>query len=429
MSATDDNSAVHTTDVATRQNEAVTEAVDCLSPDEVVPEHGHTHKSDIYVCRVASVFFRMPSGTPFLFTSQAAVEFAAQADTALRDAMEKDPRITQVLPPAPSDAANARTHLLWDPQEDEENLVEALRHYRALRLNIEVMFRVRVPKKNQPIYRGLDDVPTDEYLALWDGVTLYVQWTQATRRGSGSGGHVVLDVLGDVVRAAGYEAVVQACAPSCHHKFIHLDIVTLDTCKPPDRFEHVSETPVSSVLLAPYSRDDDDHANLRRTFVATSSTLNQFAEVKNTSDMVMFLGGRLFADSTELTSIAYQRAARRPFFRRGALTDLWHLRGTRRQVRQLLAGLWLALSMLTVRQLEWKRDAGLLRSIMKSDHTRAFRGALDIRASEIEELNVDTVRTTLEDTGARQQASALIFATLCGAIAVLAGAVLAHYLT
>ena len=67
-----------------------------------------------------------------------------------------------------------------------------------------VRIRPRVPKKNQPLFRGEDDIPAEEYLVLWDGQTIAVAWEQsADVELPHSGGHVAEDVLRQAAQRAG----------------------------------------------------------------------------------------------------------------------------------------------------------------------------------------------------------------------------------
>jgi hypothetical protein len=48
--------------------------------------------------------------------------------------------------------------------------------FKAIRLSDPVAFIVTVPIKNQPEFRGYNDIPTDTYYVAWDGITAFVLW-------------------------------------------------------------------------------------------------------------------------------------------------------------------------------------------------------------------------------------------------------------
>jgi hypothetical protein len=85
-----------------------------------------------------------------------------------------------------------------------------------------------VPDKNQPKVFETDRIPSESYLALWNGVTLLIGWEQTARDYVGSsGGHVVESVLEEATERLDANILVQACNPDCTYVFLHTAIRVL----------------------------------------------------------------------------------------------------------------------------------------------------------------------------------------------------------
>lgn len=385
----------------------------------------------IFVMRPALALIRLPGDQQPIFTMPEARELADSVCAALSTALEQDTRVSEVLEvPRGFDVDNARTHTFFEFDEDEDDLAEAVNTYQALRLNNELWFRIRVPAKNQPRYRSLDDVPADEYLVVWDGISLAVQWSQLGPRATGSGGHIVFEILEDVGRAAGYSVEILACSVGCLHRFVHADFVSFESDQLPDHFHIGGETPVGCTVVSPFKLDPDDVANLRRNYDALHGTLNQFAEAKATADSIAFMEARARGDSTEALAIAYERAARNRFPHViKAAKDLWRLRSAGRRSRQLIAGLWLALASVDEDLGHWRTRLARLEELMDSRNLRELDDVLDPGRRMVERVDLTMVRAALQEMASRIEGRALVWATTAGAAAALAGAAVAALLT
>ncbi|MGY0540595.1 hypothetical protein ACW14X_24005 [Nocardioides sp. YJ-D4] len=402
------------------------------SPDES-SDTADTGTSRIYVTRVAIALIRLPPGQEAIFTSPEATALARTVDGKLRSALSSDTRVSEVLENLNSrEIDNARTLTFYDPKYHEADFVKAIDDFEALRLNALISFRVRVPAKNQPKYRSMDDVPSDEYLVVWDGVSLAIQWEQKTARATGSGGHVIFDILEDVGRAAGYPVQIMACSPGCKHKFMHADIVTFDHAHRHREHFHVGgrRSPVGSTVVAPYRFDPDDRKNLLRTYNALHSALNAFASTQSLADYLLFLEWRARRDAAAVLEISYDRAARPRFPRVIAMTKTaWKHRGDHKEARQLIAGLWLALATVEAARGDWVANNRALVDRLETGDLSELQEFFDPGTALVEHIDLSLVRASLEEAASRAEGRALVYATLAGACAAIAGSAVTSLLT
>lgn len=391
-------------------------------------------KGPIYVARLAFALVQLPKGADQIDSMPEARKMLTPVEDALRAALDKDPRVSQVYPRETRFIVdNARTYGITEIDEDEPDLLKALTERVIVRFNDRIIFRLRVPAKNQPKYRSMDDVPADEYLVIWDGVVALVQWDQPTVQATGSGGHIVFDVLNDAGASSGYPVQVIACAPGCHHKFVHADLVTFGPRAGegdvPPAYEVSGQNPVGITLVSPFVRADDDIKNADRTYGSIVALFHSFVELKSLADSVLFLEAYARAESAAMMEIAYQRAARKRLPHPKAVVDLWRLRGSRRTIRRRLAGLWLALADIEARERAWQRRTLYFEETLNDGMLGAFRDRLDTGQAEIQSLDVGLVRATLENTSQGMEARMLVLATVSGAAAALGGAGITAILT
>lgn len=385
--------------------------------------------NSIFVVRAAVCVLRLPDSADSMFTTPEARSFADSVQRKIEAALQADARVTEVVDVPASAVDNAATDRYWDVKEDESKLTDSFDSYLGLRFNRVTVFRVRVPGKNQFRYRSLDDVPSDEYLVAWDGQNLLVQWEQDTPRSTGSGGHVVLDLLEDVGRAVEYPVVVVACAPTCHHRFVHADFVTFAGEHQHPEFQVNGPAIIGRTVETPYGKAPTDLQNLRRTYKALQQPLAIYGQARTLAALILFLEWRARSDASSVLDIAYQRAHRSSFrnpFR--WLRDSWDLRGLRRESRELMAGLWLSLVTIDTQRGSWRAAAHRLVAALQESRMSTLAEELDIQSERIERLDVSLLRESVAELGARLEGRQLLLATGSGAVAALAGAALAALL-
>ncbi|MEX5299131.1 hypothetical protein RCG67_10170 [Kocuria sp. CPCC 205292] len=379
----------------------------------------------LYVGRFGVVLLRLPDGSEPMFTTPDAREFSHSVSEKLRKALDVDPRVVKVyIERAIKTVDNARTHTYWEFNSEAEDFGEFIDRFEVLRLNEPIVFRVRVPIKNQPIYRGIDDVPSDEYLVVWDGVSVLVQWNQDVTEATASGGHIVFDVLEAAAGEAGYAAEVVACSAECHHKFVHADVVTFDGDTHPDKFVISGETPVGVGVITPFNREKDDLSNLLRTYHEISYAVDIYSQVRDSVDSIYSMETKARSDSAKLMLIEYSRASSRQFPNPRSVVDAWKLRNFRGESRKLLSGLWLAMNYVESFEREWRRSSVRFKSVLEENGLEKLTPIFDIGEEEIEALDLSLIRENLQDSSSRMDSRMIFFATLAGAGAALGGAAL-----
>lgn len=396
-----------------------------VAEGEATTTGGIPRSRSIRVTRVAVCLLRLLAGSQSLFTFPAARELSDRVTAQLIKALQSDTRVSEVITaPASVEFDNARTVPFFDIGPDEDGPALGVEAYEALRLNSSVEFRVRIPAKNQPRYRSMDDVPTDEYLVSWDGTVLYVQWDQDHPGSTGSGGHVVLTIIEEITRSAGFEAVVMACSRGCHHRFIHGDFVQFDTDDVPDHYHKIGKSPTGSGFVAPIPVGTDAVDDLRRMRSHLSVLVETFAATKTIADAILYWGWRARTDAGTTIAIAYERASKRPWYRPiGWLVDSWGLRGSSRHTKKLLSGQWLCLASIDSQMTNWREGDRRFAKRLETKRLKELATLFDTSADQVRSLDTTTVRASLDDVASRAEGRSLRFATLAGAACALVGAI------
>lgn len=392
-----------------------------VQPKSEASEHEHNALS---ICRIALAVLRLPADAEHMAPSPASSALSQDIDTALRAALNADHRVTEVLPEREGALSvdNAKTINFHERGLGNDELVDDA-GYRGFRLGRRLMFRVRVPVKNQPTYRGRDDVPVDTYLAAWNGVMLIVQWDQDSNAATASGGHVVLDVLRDVVASAGQMLELIPCSHGCFHGFLHVDVLCWDGPRHPTDFTLIESADAMRGIVAPFSRMNDDIDNVVEVFDRLYSTFEKYACAKTVGDRIVDLEDQASGDSAVLMAINYKHASRAGLPRPRAFTDAWRLIGSRKYSRKLIARMWLAVALIERQERYWRQLESRFRSSLEKNDLQAFGEDFDVHSDEIRSLDLALVKTTLNDMGTRFDNRSIVWATALGAAAGIAGAV------
>ncbi len=92
-------------------------------------------------------------------------------------------------------------------------------------------FAVQVPLKNQSRRTERAEIPSERYVAAWDGITLIALWQQDSDELHPSAGDVVIEILRDAIVKVGDELLNQACSVGCENLFTHTTMV-IQACDP-----------------------------------------------------------------------------------------------------------------------------------------------------------------------------------------------------
>lgn len=351
----------------------------------------------------------------------------------MRDSLARDPRVSEVLPRERAFSVdNASIFSFFEIADEATNLADALSSYPALRFNEHIEFAVRVPRKNQPLYRSLDDVPVDEYQILWDGLTVYVQWLQNGTVATGSGGHVVLDILQDIGADSGFPIDIIACSPGCKHRFLHADFVSGATrCGDEHRIHAHNQTPVGVSARLPFDANfGDPRQNLRHTFGILHEVLTPFVVAKSAANELLFLEQAVNNLSQELLEIGYRRVARsslRHPMRRAR--ERLRLIGSSSAIRHNTAAIWLALARSSEVISFWRHYERQLLKVGPERLDERTLEAFDIGADQLNSLDMSVARDAVAEMSTRREGRLLLFATTAGAVAAALGAAAAGVFT
>ena len=388
------------------------------SPPESAPSDA---ASPMFVVRVATVYLHVAhdhsGGAPDLGLAQR-----------LKDALEEDSRVTNAVAPAldPGWSPHVYAYPGIDSVEDAVGVLDGQRHFHAQVFSEPINLDVHVPRKNQRTVFADDEIPAEDYHALWDGRSLLVAWEQSgDSHFSAAGGHVLEQVLETAAEKVALGIQVQACNPSCDFVFVHTDLVVVAD---PDATEWTAipdEDLAVIYVTAPVEPELDAIAN--RVWLRYRGALRDFADMKNLGRQVLDLELVMRYTLDRLSSLHHARAAalNGPLRKRPAA--IWHLRAWRRQSRLLLSSLWLGLGTLEYRKRRWS-DARtqFMRSTHEADIGKLFELDATDEMDSIRNLDVSSIEASMEHAGSRLDASAVVLATLLGAVAgAVAGALVA----
>lgn len=394
---------------------ASTEAV--ASTQVVEPEE---NLKGIFVVRTAAAVMRLPSDASPMFMSEEARSRARQAGQEVRDALERDPRVASMAEVNHFSALNARTTEYVEVDTKSPNVLDVLTDYLGLRLNEPLEFLVHVPAKNQPLYRGAKDLPADDYWVLWDGDTVLVQWEQADSSRSHSGGHIVLDVLGDAVKKAGLELSVIACSPGCLHRFLHVDFATFSEAN--SAMFDTSRSETAGSIIVPWARPEDPWENIRKLWAAIGNIVPQYAQAKTQALAVLGMEYRARAGVQAVLEIAHKRVTKRtaPHLV-GWVVDSFALFGSRRFTKQRMSELWVALVEIDTRRRSWADAERHLTDLCEQEGLGGSDTLKDVDQRAVESIDVGLLRDTIQELSARREGRMLVTVTLVGAVAALIG--------
>lgn len=341
-----------------------------------------------------------------------------------------DPRVTEVVPEnhTYADSAALLNFLPQLPEHggsaDNEDFSPTPEVSPVLRLNQLLQFKIAMPIKNQPLYRGADDVPSENYDVAWNGVCLVVQWAQKDQRATLSGGHVVLTVLAEVVANAGYDLRVQACTRACQFKFMHVDVLTFVGDDPPGDEYHRHPSPLpGQVVHTPRDGSAGPGPTLRGLFADIAYPLERFASLVNIKNHISLAEARARDHNDALLALAYHKAVRPSLGSIAGVRQRWAQRSGRAEVRRLIASVWIQLATMERLTREWGPELRLLETQWSVKGIATLFNDRELDAEYIEGLDLTLLRTSLEDSARRLDTNVLTVATAASALGAVAGGV------
>jgi hypothetical protein len=121
-------------------------------------------------------FYFVRFGT-FMLLAQHKAPSAELLSKKLEEAIRGDSRISSSAPVFIRPGWVAGFSVYPRQQRPAESDIFSARDVRnAVHWREPVAFTVTVPIKNQPEFRGYEDIPTDTYYVSWDGITAVILW-------------------------------------------------------------------------------------------------------------------------------------------------------------------------------------------------------------------------------------------------------------
>jgi hypothetical protein len=371
---------------------------------------GVSPSAEAFVFRVATIYFVVSGDRP---------PDVGLADK-LKEALNHDARVTSVHVP--------RLDKGWSPQpvrypateniEDDDGVLDGRRHFHFQLFSQPIEFNFHVPAKNQPKVFEDDEIPTEDYFALWDGQSLIVSWKQpALDDLSNSGGHIVEDILETAVDRLDAGLYVQACNPQCKYVFVHTDArLTFDNtatglaihATPADKYL------VEMVAPGPIGLQEAT----RRIWRRFGPALAKFADMKNVGRQIIDLERVIRWDLDRLNSLHFKRAEATQRGVRTRVAAFWEFRHWRSTSRFYLTRLWLALGSIERLRRKWSEEQlNFSERAAEADIEPLFIIDGADEAASIRAIDLRLVEAAVEHASSRLDSTALAWATAGGAVA------------
>lgn len=340
----------------------------------------------------------------------------------LISSLEGDPRVLRAAEPDYEHFSEWQTYYPMRPAiKDLINGSDALN---VFDIGSPIFARVRVPTKNQRIIHGADDVPTDTYVVAWDGITALVGWEQEESEWVPiSAGHVVLEILDDAAKKAGFGTYGQACGPGCDYQFLHTTLLVEEDAESPD--SGALEILNDRVVRLPVPRILNLEDAVVQAGFAIRLTMATFAEFKNATRRLLDLDLHVRDISAHMLSHnhAYTQISTLPLIQRPKAR--WRNKGWRREVRALIAEAWLCLANMDVLSKASHDNLTELKGSQR-DYLPLFKNDYASDVAALERLNTTPVTDAIKHMSTSIDNRVLTAATALGALGGgLAGAVAA----
>jgi hypothetical protein len=343
----------------------------------------------------------------------------------IESSLAEDSRVKDARAPEFVQDAWCHRPYIYPAGADRDDLLTGADVLRGLVLDDYFAFTVEVPEKNQRKVDENDQLPT-RYAAWWDGQLLGVAWEgDPSAPVTKSGGHVVRDILEKTMERVDLGLYVQSCSAGCKHDFTHTDVrISMELSgESSTKFEPgpyvkevVARTPGSCV---------DGWEAAEVVFQAVLRGFDEFADMKNTGRRILEIEESARVDVNSLLAINMGRAEIATLGRFDRVKAEFESRGWRKQSRELIARIWLAVTNLEMLRRDWDEVQGNFRRRV-AETSRSLLYELDY-AGEVDQvgaLDTDTMRAAVEEAASRLDNRALLWGTaFAGLVGGLAGAI------
>jgi hypothetical protein len=129
------------------------------------------------------------------------------------------------------------------------------------------------------------------------------------------GGHIVVEVLADAAKKCAGDLYVQACNPHCDYAFVHTSIRVREASYGDIDFKPDVEQP--NVVFTPLTYGDDLDSVAEELFHEIALSVENFAELKNTTQRIKDIERAARHDLSNLLFIQYEhtKTSTKPSFR------------------------------------------------------------------------------------------------------------------
>ncbi|MEU1888323.1 hypothetical protein ABZ491_22895 [Micromonospora rifamycinica] len=345
---------------------------------------------------------------------------------AIEQALASDNRVVEIAPITNRPEWVGRETMYPSAVNSTRDALLAGMHFHAINFSDPITFRVSVPARNQPSFRGYHDIPSDDYWVAWDGWTAFVLWPQpASAKIPRAGGQIVVSVLEDAAKQAGFELYVQACSPGCKNLFAHPDL-------------RIKESPSSGTFVV---RDDNPTDFIVDLEVFTGShdplslahrigewfhyEMRTFAQYKNSSRHIRDIERIARNMVDELLELNLHKITRSQLPARKRIRGLREHRQQSREALRLIALLWFAFARIEAIKRDWLEARRALEDAI-SNHNIEPIFSTD-RADDdaaVASLELSFIKAAVEQSATRMDSRLVANVTAIGAVFALVGALL-----
>lgn len=365
--------------------------------------------------------FVVRPGTWFLIPPPGTNADNAKVVADILQALKSDTRVLEVIAPDLNDYWTSRMSIFPDgPRATPQGILTGVDAFKALELSNYMRFKVRVPIKNQRMHHGADDIPSDTYWVAWNGISVFVMWEQEDHDWIPiSAGHVVEEILRDVLRGASCHLYVQACGPHCDYGFLHTSI-RIESAQHHEDFSLVPDADDRSVRYSGYIGFVDPFEGLDYLAISLGSAVGDFATYKNAGRRIIDIEDALRGDLTHLLSHYHEHALlMSEGYAPKALHKRWKARGWRREAWSLVSSIWLGMANIETMRRSWSSErADLLgnQEVLPLLHRDSVRDAEIIEGLEVDPI-AETVNQVASALNNRMAVTASVWGALAGGVA------------
>lgn len=329
-----------------------------------------------------------------------------------------DSRVTEIVKPdVDVNWMNVEGYWPHCANPHAESLLDGSDRMRVPIFSHPIVFRIRVPRKNQPTFWPGDEPASEEYVASWNGCAVVVGWRQPDRREiSKSGGHPVFEILTSCAQTQGRACYVQACNPACQYQFVHTDMRMHEREENTDiKFEGRGEGEWAAQFSMPIFPSIDEAMgwlNLTMSLVA-----EPFARYKNIGRRILDIEAACRHDLDGLLWSLSQHS----YVDILAPWRWFHVVRRRRGERRAIGRLWIFLANLERLQRMWNHESMKLwedyaEGSVEQDLVRLFDRDVS-EGAEVGSLDLSLIREAVGQASSRLDNRAVVAATAWGALA------------